>query len=1204
MILLFGRFCLAQNPRGIPKSKIIHNNQPKGDSKCDPYGNPCRDGIILPMWKPDISEMQRELIKLNQIDSSSAYYNKSLFKNVMSLNRRKWKLERQIKMAMIGRGFVYFLSLIYLFIGVSIVADRFMAAIEVITSKEKDVALKMSVGALEAFRTKKPPKQEITIVTVRIWNETVSNLTLMALGSSAPEILLSIIEVIGKNFEAGELGPGTIVGSAAFNMFIIVGICILVVPSSQLRKIHYLRVFFITASWSIFAYIWLYLILAVISPGQVSVTEALITFFFFPLTVLTAYIVDVKMYKRWRIVPKRYEAQYRKSMTYIPDEEALEMENVATIDKQRFSVASGEGQMLMPHKDHFGARRKISVYMDGTAKSIPIYERTNGVGLSVIDKSNQRQSISYSMPSKRKSTLLNFRSIPFFKSISDDVPLSPDAAMIGDSISNSDEGAYRDYVEFEKTRQDYMNALSEARKENPDADLQTLERMASYKILNRGPKSRAYYRIQATRKLLSKQGNVMSKTRFQKLSNCLFSDKKLGSDLKTKLPIISEDARLKENIEKGSLLGQDVTRVYFDPGHYTVMENAGKCQLRVVRMGGDFNSVIKVDYETRNGTAKAGEDYGSTKGTLIFEKGKIEATFSVPIINDELFEEDEYFYVDLKHLKFADDNHPPSPTESPEPQEDVEVGYSRDSKWYSKLYKRKGTHVSVDLSSSSSPSSTTSPALLKLDNPRTATVMIFDDDHGGIFAIENDLYKVNEDCGAVNVKVLRKAGSRGKVYLPYQTVDGTARGEDSGSTLGKEWQGHHFMTDDNKNKQKNPLKSSLPSIELNTVIADDHKISQTSQNTQKSSNIIMEDGEDGSGNPKDFERTKGYLVFEDEQIEGYILIRIIDTEQYEKNVSFELKLGQPIWIKNSDEDSIIDPNSPIPKSPRPSIFNNKVDPSTLGSPVLGDISSCTINIIESKDFKLTIDKLLKKTNIAFLVGTSTWKDQFIDAFTINQPEETENGEEKEGVEKENAPSCWDYCLHYITLFWKILFAFVPPTDYWGGWCCFIFAIIWIGILTAVIGDLASSFGCTIGLKDSVTAISFVALGTSVPDTFASKVAAMQDEYADASIGNVTGSNAVNVFLGIGLAWALAAIYHAAKGTPFLVDPGSLAFSVTIYCVLAVIAVAVLMAKRAITKGELGGPMMCKVITACIFFIFWLIYLVLASLESYCHIKGF
>jgi len=56
-------------------------------------------------------------------------------------------------------------------------------------------------------------------------------------------------------------------------------------------------------------------------------------------------------------------------------------------------------------------------------------------------------------------------------------------------------------------------------------------------------------------------------------------------------------------------------------------------------------------------------------------------------------------------------------------------------------------------------------------------------------------------------------------------------------------------------------------------------------------------------------------------------------------------------------------------------------------------------------------------------------------------------------------------------------------DYFGGWACFTVSIIMIGVLTAVIGDLASHFGCTIGLKDSVTAISFVALGTSLPGIF-------------------------------------------------------------------------------------------------------------------------
>ena len=54
------------------------------------------------------------------------------------------------------------------------------------------------------------------------------------------------------------------------------------------------------------------------------------------------------------------------------------------------------------------------------------------------------------------------------------------------------------------------------------------------------------------------------------------------------------------------------------------------------------------------------------------------------------------------------------------------------------------------------------------------------------------------------------------------------------------------------------------------------------------------------------------------------------------------------------------------------------------------------------------------------------------------------------------------------------------SDYWGGWACFCISIVMIGVLTAFIGDLASHFGCTIGLKDAITAISFVALGTSVP----------------------------------------------------------------------------------------------------------------------------
>lgn len=51
------------------------------------------------------------------------------------------------------------------------------------------------------------------------------------------------------------------------------------------------------------------------------------------------------------------------------------------------------------------------------------------------------------------------------------------------------------------------------------------------------------------------------------------------------------------------------------------------------------------------------------------------------------------------------------------------------------------------------------------------------------------------------------------------------------------------------------------------------------------------------------------------------------------------------------------------------------------------------------------------------------------------------------------------------------------------------------------------------------------------------MAAIQDSTADNSVGNVTGSNAVNVFLGIGIAWSLASFYHKFHNRQFNVKAG-------------------------------------------------------------------
>jgi len=197
------------------------------------------------------------------------------------------------------------------------------------------------------------------------------------------------------------------------------------------------------------------------------------------------------------------------------------------------------------------------------------------------------------------------------------------------------------------------------------------------------------------------------------------------------------------------------------------------------------------------------------------------------------------------------------------------------------------------------------------------------------------------------------------------------------------------------------------------------------------------------------------------------------------------------------------------------------------------------------------------------------------------------------------PSCGDYIMHFLTLPWKLLFALIPPTAIYNGYPTFVISICAIGGCTAVIGDVAGHLGCFINLKDSVNAIAFVALGTSVPDTFASKTAAIEDETADASVGNVTGSNAVNVFLGIGIAWTMAAVYHGVNNTVFRVPVGSLGFSVTVFCIEALLAILILFARRSpAVGGELGGPKSIKTVTSAIFVFFWVFYVLISALEAY------
>ena len=171
--------------------------------------------------------------------------------------------------------------LFWLFYGVSIGADLFMEAIETITSQEVQTQVAMPGGG------KRRP------LTVRVWNATIANLTLMALGSSAPEILLSVIEIVGNSFYSGELGPSTIVGSAAFNLMVISAVCVTAIPNGEGRLIKHQSVFAITAFFSVFAYLWLALILIYSTPNVIDLWEGLLTLAFFPILVWLSYLADI-----------------------------------------------------------------------------------------------------------------------------------------------------------------------------------------------------------------------------------------------------------------------------------------------------------------------------------------------------------------------------------------------------------------------------------------------------------------------------------------------------------------------------------------------------------------------------------------------------------------------------------------------------------------------------------------------------------------------------------------------------------------------------------------------------------------------------------------------------------------------------------------------------------------------------------------------
>jgi len=307
---------------------------------------------------------------------------------------------------------------------------------------------------------------------------------------------------------------------------------------------------------------------------------------------------------------------------------------------------------------------------------------------------------------------------------------------------------------------------------------------------------------------------------------------------------------------------------------------------------------------------------------------------------------------------------------------------------------------------------------------------------------------------------------------------------------------------------------------------------------------------------QDFEETSGELTFQHGETSQSITISLPKDAPHEVHKAFTVVLFEP-----------------------------------TGGATLSKRSRMAVTFVEDDEVTEMTNAVmarLKRKMEAISVKTESWSQQFVDALLPS------GGVDEEGEEDELDAAT--YFLHYLCITWKVLFAFVPPTDYCGGWLTFWVSLMFIGIVTAIVGEVAAMFGCALGVPEGITAITFVALGTSLPDTFASKQATIDADDADAAIGNVTGSNSVNVFLGLGIPWVIASLYYAAKGEDYVVASTGLVYSVSVFTCCAVLCLGTLMLRRlpAFGGAELGGGKKGQYISAAFFFSMWLAYILASS----------
>lgn len=240
------------------------------------------------------------------------------------------------------------------------------------------------------------------------------------------------------------------------------------------------------------------------------------------------------------------------------------------------------------------------------------------------------------------------------------------------------------------------------------------------------------------------------------------------------------------------------------------------------------------------------------------------------------------------------------------------------------------------------------------------------------------------------------------------------------------------------------------------------------------------------------------------------------------------------------------------------MFKVKIDKAEPEEVKISKKNVCIVTVLQGQEEDKEAEEHEKLLNYFMATREASWSMQFKNAVMLG-PQIDEDNLIVDEV------SAFEAFMHFATIFWKLLFAFVPPAQMGGGLPAFVVALSFIGIITAIVGEVATILGCTIGLSNSVTAITLVALGTSLPDTFASMTAAKTSKHADSAVGNITGSNSVNVFLGLGLPWVIASHYNSSINQVYQVPQGPLGYSVFLFLMCSLACFVVLIFRRCVSS---------------------------------------